>query len=180
MELFSRSWPGLTGLNKAGNDSQGYKCPSESSGRLSPMDLLGKAASRSAGKAGTRSCLPAPAPIPNPANPKRLGPVGWGASLLFAGCARNLGIESLRPAPWMVRWALLGVHLSPSLSSKFPVGIGAPRPGWKLSSIPGVLLGNNRELLNPGVLGGGSWFHFFPVCFLLGNPRTFQFSATDH
>lgn len=83
MELFSRSWPGLTGLNKAGNDSQGYKCPSESSERLSPMDLLGKATSQSTEKAGTHSCLPAPALIPNPVNPKWLGLVGLDTSLLL-------------------------------------------------------------------------------------------------
>lgn len=130
----------------------------------------------------SRDTLPSPCSGTHPESRQSQTPgTGWtGRVSAFAGCARNLGIGSLRPAPCMVRWALLGAHLSPSLSSKFPVGIGAPRPGWKLSSIPGVLLGNNRELLNPGVLGGGSWFHFFPVCFFLGNPRTFQFSATDH
>lgn len=83
MELFSRSWPGLTGLNKAGNDSEGYKCPSESSERLSPMDLHGKAASRSAEKDGTRSCHPALAPVPNLVNCEWLGLLGLDTSLVL-------------------------------------------------------------------------------------------------
>lgn len=47
------------------------------------MDLLGKAASWSAEKAGTRSCLPAPALMPNPVNPKWLGLTGLDTSLLL-------------------------------------------------------------------------------------------------